>query len=122
MKKTTSYRLDPEIARLVKREGGASFVEGCVLLVKALDYTRLAKQCALRYDQLETKDPAKFRVETSDDRIDLLQRVQVLSAAVNALEDSVISKTADIPKGLDDDTTRLLTQALLVFGDEENPL
>lgn len=51
MRTTNSYRLHPEIQRLIARNGQRGFIEGCILLVTLGGLKSYARKIALEYEE-----------------------------------------------------------------------
>lgn len=60
MKKSTSYRLNEFVRTVITQNGGASFIQGCVLLTCLLDAVRTAREISLSYDMCDTSDFSKW--------------------------------------------------------------
>lgn len=60
MKISTSYRLNQYIKTVIAQNGGASFIQGCVLLTCLLGAAKTAREVSLSYDMCGASDFSKW--------------------------------------------------------------
>lgn len=121
MRKTSSFRLSPEIKNQIARYGGGTFIEGCVILCLLAKIPSIAQKVALEHEMLGFPPLEGIELSgsiaisyVSSDRL-----LQTKSPDEPFSLDRLISDLADIPDDCPLETRQAITSLLARFGEKE---
>ena len=122
MRANTSYRLDEQVKQLIKRYGGASYIEGCVLVAHLSGLSNFAQRLSLEYEIKGFPDISTLAIADGaalNEHPD--GKILILASEREPIDYSrLIKKVEDIPENVPAEYREAIEDLLEVLGDKED--